>query len=249
MSFFPTLRNFLAQLKLRAVKSPSPPISTPGNATGDVFFSSGASFAALQDPLASSSNNTESSPGIGNNADATPIDVGGEGGEKKGSEEGLPRVPIFRCSTGDSYSMGVGANAESAERMAVRVASVNSSLVEAREHLFMLQREFASLQAESHLLDKQMEYETAELHKKQEELDRLTSEYNKERLILAEAEESFAVLNGRLNDAVFQYRRLRHTNVLSAAFPIYYDGHIGIINGLHLGRLPNKPVSFPPCLI
>lgn len=57
-----------------------------------------------------------------------------------------------------------------------------------------------------------------------------------------EAEESLSVLDARLNDARYQYERLRRTNVLNAAFPIWYDGHIGVINGLHLGRLASKPV-------
>ncbi len=71
---------------------------------------------------------------------------------------------------------------------------------------------------------------------------RKTNDYNEKRLLLMEAEESLAVLDARLNDACYQYERLRRTNVLNAAFPIWYDGHIGVINGLHLGRLRTKPV-------
>ena len=52
-----------------------------------------------------------------------------------------------------------------------------------------------------------------------------------------------AILEARFEDAHYQYERLRRTNVLNVAFPIWYDGHIGVINGLHLGRLPTNPVS------
>ena len=54
------------------------------------------------------------------------------------------------------------------------------------------------------------------------------------------------MLDARFADAHYQYERLRRTNVLNTAFPIWYDGHIGVINGLHLGRLPTNPVSPRP---
>ncbi|VDP87143.1 unnamed protein product [Schistosoma mattheei] len=50
-------------------------------------------------------------------------------------------------------------------------------------------------------------------------------------------------LESRLSYARNHLHRLQRTNVLNIAFPIWYDGHIGVINGLHLGRLPNRPVS------
>lgn len=36
--------------------------------------------------------------------------------------------------------------------------------------------------------------------------------------------------------------RLQRTNVYNDAFCVTHDGFFGVINGLRLGRLPNKPV-------
>ncbi|VDK34269.1 unnamed protein product [Taenia asiatica] len=118
-----------------------------------------------------------------------------------------------------------------------------------KEELLSLQQEFVRLQRESRLLDKQIATNEAALLVRQAELDRMTNEYNEQRLTLMEAEESLGVLDARLNDARYQFERLRRTNVLNTAFPIWYDGHIGVINGLHLGRLASKPVrlfELPP---
>lgn len=71
---------------------------------------------------------------------------------------------------------------------------------------------------------------------------RATNDYNIQRLLLLESEEQLSVLDARHQDARCQFERMRRTNVLNAAFPIWYNGHIGVINGLHLGRLPTKPV-------
>ncbi|VEL24174.1 unnamed protein product [Protopolystoma xenopodis] len=68
-------------------------------------------------------------------------------------------------------------------------------------------------------------------------------EYNEQKQNLLEAEEELLLLKARLNHARTQYTRLQRTNLLNTAFPIWYDGHIGVINGLHLGRLSNNPVG------
>ncbi|VDK89345.1 unnamed protein product [Dibothriocephalus latus] len=130
--------------------------------------------------------------------------------------------PIFRCNTANS---DLELSPEEAE-------------------LASLQEELARVLNESKLLDEQIERDSAELQLRQEELDHATTEYNENKLILLEAEESLGVLEARLRDARYQFERLRRTNVLNAAFPIWYDGHIGMINGLHLGRLPNKPIEW-----
>jgi beclin 1 len=43
--------------------------------------------------------------------------------------------------------------------------------------------------------------------------------------------------------------RLQRTNVYNDAFCITHDGFFGVINGLRLGRLPNKQVSTLPILL
>ncbi|KAL5111161.1 Beclin-1 [Taenia crassiceps] len=134
------------------------------------------------------------------------------------------------------------------EDIPVKVEDVETT-ADAQQHyteeLLSLHQEFVGLQRESRLLDKQIAANEAALLVRQAELDRITSEYNEQRLTLMEAEESLGVLDARLNDARYQYERLRRTNVLNAAFPIWYDGHIGVINGLHLGRLASKPITWP----
>ncbi|KAH8860599.1 Beclin-2 [Schistosoma japonicum] len=71
-----------------------------------------------------------------------------------------------------------------------------------------------------------------------------TTQYNDQKLALIEAEEEMQCLESRLSYARSHLHRLQRTNVLNIAFPIWYDGHIGVINGLHLGRLPNRPVGW-----
>lgn len=43
--------------------------------------------------------------------------------------------------------------------------------------------------------------------------------------------------------------RLQRTNVYNDAFCITHDGFFGVINGLRLGRLPNKQVPMLPSFI
>lgn len=77
---------------------------------------------------------------------------------------------------------------------------------------------------------------------------RSVTEYNDRKQALLEAEDELAGLEARVEQAKLHLTRLQHTNVLNTTFPIWYDGHIGVINGLHLGRLANRPVSNGPFL-
>ncbi|KAK4469468.1 hypothetical protein MN116_007018 [Schistosoma mekongi] len=110
--------------------------------------------------------------------------------------------------------------------------------------LSALQSNLNELLLENDKLDKQLIQDTAELEKRTEELDRATTQYNDQKLALIEAEEEMQCLESRLSYARSHLHRLQRTNVLNIAFPIWYDGHIGVINGLHLGRLPNRPVGW-----
>ncbi|TNN17878.1 Beclin-1 isoform 1 [Schistosoma japonicum] len=110
--------------------------------------------------------------------------------------------------------------------------------------LSALQSNLNELLLENDKLDKQIIQDTAELEKRTEELDRATTQYNDQKLALIEAEEEMQCLESRLSYARSHLHRLQRTNVLNIAFPIWYDGHIGVINGLHLGRLPNRPVGW-----
>ncbi|CAH8840819.1 unnamed protein product [Trichobilharzia szidati] len=119
-----------------------------------------------------------------------------------------------------------------------------TNVKELEKTLSMLQANLNELLLESEKLDKQIIHDTAELERRTEELDRATTQYNDQKLALMEAEEEMQCLESRLSYARSHLRRLQRTNVLNVAFPIWYDGHIGVINGLHLGRLPNRPVGW-----
>ncbi|CAI2726901.1 unnamed protein product [Schistosoma spindalis] len=119
-----------------------------------------------------------------------------------------------------------------------------TSVSELEQTLNALQSNLNELLIENDKLDKQIIQDTAELEKRTEELDRATTQYNDQKLALIEAEEEMQCLESRLSYARNHLHRLQRTNVLNIAFPIWYDGHIGVINGLHLGRLPNRPVGW-----
>uniref|UniRef100_A0A3Q0KFL0 Putative beclin n=1 Tax=Schistosoma mansoni TaxID=6183 RepID=A0A3Q0KFL0_SCHMA len=119
-----------------------------------------------------------------------------------------------------------------------------TNVSELEQTLNALQSNLNELLIENDKLDKQIIQDTVELEKRTEELDRATTQYNDQKLALMEAEEEMQCLESRLSYARSHLHRLQRTNVLNIAFPIWYDGHIGVINGLHLGRLPNRPVGW-----
>ncbi|CAH8507472.1 unnamed protein product [Schistosoma intercalatum] len=119
-----------------------------------------------------------------------------------------------------------------------------ANVSELEQTLNALQSNLNELLIENDKLDKQIIQDTVELEKRTEELDRATTQYNDQKLALIEAEEEMQCLESRLSYARNHLHRLQRTNVLNIAFPIWYDGHIGVINGLHLGRLPNRPVGW-----
>ncbi|VUZ46986.1 unnamed protein product [Hymenolepis diminuta] len=118
-------------------------------------------------------------------------------------------------------------------------------LAQLRDELISAQKKRAQLQRENQQLDEEIANVSSALNQYEEELAGLKMEYNEQRVKVMEGEETLNMLEARFTDGHQQYKRLRHTNVLNAAFPIWYDGHIGVINSLHLGRLPSNPVSWP----
>uniref|UniRef100_A0A5K3FL81 APG6 domain-containing protein n=1 Tax=Mesocestoides corti TaxID=53468 RepID=A0A5K3FL81_MESCO len=232
-----SLETFLAQLKSLPLGSNE--VDEASASSDEVFSASPESGQELQQAssdlvspgLEQSSHSNHNSP----QASSEPcISLNVETSDALAGGTNRP-VPTFRCST-DGNSVTGNEDFD---------AATNSQLTKVHEELLSLQRELSSLQQESRILDKQIAMDTKELQRRQEELDRINNEYNEKRLMLFEVEEALAVLEARFEDARYQYDRLRQTNVLNAAFPIWYDGHIGIINGLHLGRLPNKPIGWP----
>ncbi|BHF60126.1 Beclin-1 [Sparganum proliferum] len=230
------LQAYLSQLNAKSVSSPASEDQrtagvTAGSPTaifsdqGRVFFPSESSCAGFAGPSPSAVPE-EISPDVPNESSCSSFARyhSPDTPNTPAKTPSLPSIdpPVLRCSIGNS---DLDLSPEEAE-------------------LASLQEELARVLSESKLLDEQIERDSAELQRRQEELDLATSEYNENKLILLEAEESLGVLEARLRDARYQFERLRRTNVLNAAFPIWYDGHIGMINGLHLGRLPNKPIEW-----
>ncbi|KAF7257791.1 hypothetical protein EG68_04758 [Paragonimus skrjabini miyazakii] len=141
-------------------------------------------------------------------------------------------------------------------------------LCEFQETVAQLQTKLADVLAEGIKLDQQLAADTAELERRTEELDsryignilsqiitpsvvrflalnfRAQTQYNEQKQSLLEAEEELFSLQARVKHAEQHLQRLLRTNVLNTAFPIWYDGHFCVINGLHLGRLSNRPVSW-----
>ncbi|KAA3679565.1 splicing factor 4 [Paragonimus westermani] len=117
-------------------------------------------------------------------------------------------------------------------------------LCEFQETVAQLQTKLADVLAEGIKLDQQLAADTAELERRTEELDRAQTQYNEQKQTLLEAEEELFSLQARVKHAEQHLQRLLRTNVLNTAFPIWYDGHFCVINGLHLGRLSNRPVSW-----
>ncbi|KAF5405035.1 Splicing factor 4 [Paragonimus heterotremus] len=117
-------------------------------------------------------------------------------------------------------------------------------LCEFQETVAELQTKLADVLAEGIKLDQQLAADTAELERRTEELDRAQTQYNEQKQSLLEAEEELFSLQARVKHAEQHLQRLLRTNVLNTAFPIWYDGHFCVINGLHLGRLSNRPVSW-----
>lgn len=117
-------------------------------------------------------------------------------------------------------------------------------LSELQETVEDLQSKLSHVLLENMKLDQHISNDTAELERVQDELNNAQTRYNEQKLALLEAEEELFSIEARIAHAEHHLQRLLHTNVLNTAFPIWYDGHFCIINGLHLGRLSNRPISW-----
>ncbi|TGZ62104.1 hypothetical protein CRM22_007622 [Opisthorchis felineus] len=144
--------------------------------------------------------------------------------------------------------LDVGAESQGPPRSATESRSgarrPKRRLSELQKEVAELQAQLADVLAEGAKLDQQVTDCTAELARRTEELDRAQTQYNEQKQNLIEAEEELWSLDARVKYAKRHLDRLLRTNVLNTVFPIWYSGHFGIINGLHLGRLSDRPVSW-----
>ncbi|TPP61876.1 SURP and G-patch domain-containing protein 1 [Fasciola gigantica] len=136
-------------------------------------------------------------------------------------------------------------------------------LAHLRNSVDELQKTLNELLAEEKQLDQQLANATADLEYRLEELDNLfdllmrsvrvyrlavrqiaQTQYNEQKQTLLDSADELLSLESRVTDAESHLQRLVRTNVLNTTFPIWYDGHIGVINGLHLGRLSNRLIAW-----
>ena len=80
-----------------------------------------------------------------------------------------------------------------------------------------------------------------ELLEEEKRLWKESAEQERQKML---AEDELRSLDVQLKQEQILLEKLKQTNALNAAFHIWHDGHFGVINGLHLGRLPSVPVEW-----
>jgi beclin 1 len=124
-------------------------------------------------------------------------------------------------------------------------------LEQARSELRKLQKQEANAFADLEKLEAEkaaMEAEILDLDAQSHELDLNEEQFWAERNAFSQKLTSFQSERDRINNQYDhdskQLERLRRANVYNDTFSIGHDGYFGTINGLRLGRLPEKPVEW-----
>jgi beclin 1 len=124
-------------------------------------------------------------------------------------------------------------------------------LEQARSELRKIQKQEAAAFANLEKLEAEkaaMEAEILELDAQSHELDLNEEQFWAERNGFSQKLTSFQSERDRINNQYDhdskQLERLRRANVFNDTFSIGHDGYFGTINGLRLGRLPEKPVEW-----
>ena len=124
-------------------------------------------------------------------------------------------------------------------------------LSQARQELRKIQAQERSAFAELEKLEREkaaMEEEILELDAQARELDiqeeKFWADRNEFSQKLAGLQSERDRLNNQYDHDSKQLERLRRANVYNDTFPIGHDGFFGTINGLRLGRLPERPVDW-----
>ena len=125
------------------------------------------------------------------------------------------------------------------------MAKTRNDLEDAQKREKQALSELEALEAEK----AKMEEEIAALDAEAEELDgeeeRFWRERNAFTAELTAFQEERDSLQSQLAHDAKLLETLQRTNVYNDTFRIGHDGHFGTINGLRLGRLPDKPVEWP----
>jgi beclin 1 len=124
-------------------------------------------------------------------------------------------------------------------------------LQQAHSEMRKLQKQESSAFADLEKLEAEkaaMEAEILELDAQSHELDMNEEQFWAERNGFSQKLTSFQSERDRINNQYDhdskQLERLRRANVYNDTFSIGHDGYFGTINGLRLGRLPEKPVEW-----
>lgn len=124
-------------------------------------------------------------------------------------------------------------------------------LEQARSELRKLQKQEAAAMTNLEKLEAQkaaMEEEILDIDAQSHELDVDEEQFWAERNNFSQKLTSFQSERDRINNQYDhdskQLERLRRANVYNDTFSIGHDGYFGTINGLRLGRLPEKPVEW-----
>ena len=127
----------------------------------------------------------------------------------------------------------------------------DEELQQARAELKKIQSQERAAFAELERLEKEkaaMEAEILELDAQARELDiqeeKFWADRNEFSQKLSGLQSERERLNNQYDHDSKQLERLRRANVYNDTFPIGHDGYFGTINGLRLGRLPERPVDW-----
>lgn len=116
---------------------------------------------------------------------------------------------------------------------------IRKAEIAAMEELKAAEQELSNLQSEIHRL----ESESNSLNAEESSFWRSRNAFS---LSLEEFQNERDEINIKYDHDSKLLERLQRTNVYNDAFCITHDGFFGVINGLRLGRLPNKQVPFRP---
>jgi len=117
-------------------------------------------------------------------------------------------------------------------------------LEKAKERERTAMAELEKLEAEKTAMEEELralKLQSLELDKKEEEFWAERNVFSQE---LTEAQNERDAITRKYENDSKQLQRLQRANVYNDTFQIGHDGHFGTINGLRLGRLPDKPVEW-----
>jgi beclin 1 len=134
------------------------------------------------------------------------------------------------------------ANAEVPSEEEIRDAQ--RKLGEARERETTALRELESLEAEKAAMEQEILQLDIELHELGMKEDVFWAERNAHADQVASFQDERDRVDTQFEHDTKQLQRLQRANVYNDTFAIGHDGSFGTINGLRLGRLPDRPVEW-----